>query len=302
MRATISAPLGKSADPPARTDWRGKKLTGRFRKAIAYLVLTGGGAIMFVPFLWMLSSSLKDAASVFIYPPQWIPDPVRWSNYQYVLTQLPMLKYFQNTMIIVTGSLIGQVLTAGMSGYAFSRLRWPGRDLIFGVILATMMLPYVVTMIPVFILFKELHWLNTFLPLIVPAWFGGGGYSIFLLRQFFLTLPMELDDAARIDGASSWGIFWRVIVPLSLPALAVVALLSFLSHWNDFMGPLIYLTDQNKRTLALGLNALQGLEWGRDMTEILMAASTLVIIPPMALFFLFQRVFIQGVALTGIKG
>ncbi len=280
----------------------GKRFSQSLAKAIAYAILSAGGLIMLMPFLWMVSSSLKDASKVFVYPPQWIPDPVRWENYVYVVTHVPLVKYLRNTVVIVVGCLLGQTITASMGGYAFSRLRWPGRDIVFGIILATMMLPNVVTMIPVFILFKELGWYNTFLPLIVPAWFGGGGFNIFLLRQFFLGLPLDLDDAARIDGAGSWTIFLRIILPLSRPALAVVALLSFLGHWNDFMGPLIYLTNPNLRTLALGLNALQGLEWGRDMTELLMAASTLIIVPPMLLFFLFQGVFIQGVALTGIKG
>jgi ABC-type glycerol-3-phosphate transport system permease component len=187
--------------------------------------------------------------------------------------------------------------------YAFARLRAPGRDLLFLLVLSTMMLPQQVTMIPRFILFKELGWYNTFKPLIVPAYFGGGAFAIFLLRQFYMTLPLELDDAATIDGCSRFRIFWNIILPLSKPALATIAIFSFFANWNNLMGPLIYLRSEEKRTLALGLTYFRD-ETGQTMVpwNLLMAVSLTVAVPPLAVFFFFQRTFVQGIALTGIKG
>jgi ABC-type glycerol-3-phosphate transport system permease component len=274
----------------------------RVNAAIAYALLILGGVVMLLPFAWLISSSLKSPQDIFVVPPQWIPDSPRWSNYSEVLSKLPFLLYLRNTLIITVSAVVGQVLTSAMAAYAFARLRWPFRDQIFAVILATIMLPYAVTLIPTFILFKNLGWIDTFLPLIVPYWLGGGPFFIFLLRQFFRTIPMELDEAARIDGASSWTIFTRIVLPLSKPALAVVTVFSFLFHWNDFFGPLVYLQSSDMRTLALGLLALQGLEWGRDATHSIMAVSVIMIAPIVLLFFLAQRTFIQGIVLTGIKG
>ncbi len=279
----------------------GKRARHAISQAVAYFCLTVGGVLMMLPFAWLVSSSLKGPNEVFVLPPEWIPNPPRWENYTEVLSALPFLQYLRNTLTITFLAMIGQVVTSAMSAYAFARLRWPGRDLVFAVILATIMVPYTVTLIPTFILFKALHWLDTFLPLIVPYWFGGGAFFIFLLRQFFRTIPLELDESARIDGASSWVIFTRIILPLSKPALAVVTIFSFLSHWNDFFGPLVYLSSADKRTLALGLAALQGLQWGRDMTHLVMAVSVIMIAPIILLFFLAQRAFIEGIVLTGIK-
>lgn len=257
---------------------------------------------MMLPFLWLISSSLKRPEEIFIFPPQWIPSPIEWQNYVQVITQRPIGMYAKNTLTITALAMAGQVLTSSLCAYAFARLRWPGRDIIFGVLLATMMLPSVVTMIPVFIIFKTLGWLNTFAPLTVPFWFGGGAFNIFLLRQFYMTIPFELEEAARIDGAGTWRIWWTIIIPLARPALTVVAIFSFINNWNDFLGPLIYLNSTDKHTLALGLNALQGLEWGRDTTHLIMAYSVLMIAPIIIIFFFAQRVFIQGIVLTGIKG
>lgn len=279
-----------------------KRTRLRMRQAIAYVLLTGGGALMLLPFVWLVSSSLKGPAEIFVIPPEWIPNPVRWGNYGDVMSALPFLRYLRNTLIITVGAVTGQVLTSALCAFAFARLRWPGRDVVFAVIIATIMVPYTVTLIPTFILFKSLGWLDTFLPLIVPYWFAGSSaFFIFLLRQFFRTIPMELDDAARIDGAGSWVIFTKIILPLSRPALAVVTVFSFLSHWNDFFGPLVYLSSDENWTLALGLSALQGLQWGRDMTHLVMAVSVIMITPIIVLFFFAQRTFIQGIVLTGIK-
>lgn len=280
----------------------GNTVHHRVGVAITYVLLTVGGVVMLLPFAWLVSSSLKSPQDIFVVPPQWIPDSPQWRNYSDVLSKLPFLQYLRNTLIITVLAVTGQVITSAMAAFAFARLRWPLREQIFALLLATMMLPYAVTLIPTFILFKKLGWIDTFLPLIVPYWFGGGPFFIFLLRQFFRTIPMDLDEAARIDGASSWAIFTRIILPLSKPALAVVTVFSFLHHWNDFFGPLVYLQSSDKRTLALGLLAMQGLEWGRDATHLIMAVSVIMIAPIVVLFFLAQRTFIQGIVLTGIKG
>jgi ABC-type glycerol-3-phosphate transport system permease component len=280
----------------------GKKARTAITRGVAYLLLTLGGLLMALPFFWLASSSLKPIQLIYVVPPIWIPDPPRWKNYADIFKLLPFGLYMRNTMLIVVGAMIGQVLTGAMSAYAFARLRWPGRDLWFGILLATMMLPGAVTMIPRFIIFKWLGWLDTFAPLIVPFWMGGSAFSVFLLRQFFLTIPMDLEDAARIDGASSPMIFGRIILPLAIPAMTVVAIFSFLGHWNDFMGPLIYLNTSEKRTLALGINSLQGLEWGRDNTELLMAAGVVMVMPTILIFIVAQDVFVQGIVMTGIKG
>ena len=286
----------------ARRNLLGKRASDKLTKTLAYVLLTLGGIVMFMPFFWLVGSSLKEPSKIFILPPQWIPQPARWRNYTDLFTLLPFGIYTRNTLIVVIGSTIGTVFTSSLSAYAFARLRWPGRDTIFVVLLATMMLPGAVTMIPVFIIFKDLRWLDTFLPLIVPAWCGGGAFFVFLQRQFFLTLPLDLDNAARIDGASSFRIYTSLILPLSRPVLAVIAIFSFMGSWNDFLGPLIYLNSPTKRTLALGIEALQGLKWGRDMTELLMAAGVLMIIPALGLFIIAQDVFVRGIVLTGIKG
>lgn len=263
-------------------------------------ILAVGALVMTTPFYWLLSSSLKEPSKIWLFPPQWIPDPVRWENYAEALTASPFHLYLLNTLVIVVASEIGVLLTASMAAYGFARLRFPGRDFMFTVILSTIMLPWVVTMIPRYILFKQLGWLDTPLPLIVPEWFGGGAFNIFLLRQFFRTIPRDFTDAARIDGASEFGIYWRVVLPLIKPALTAVAIFLFLHHWNDFMGPLIYLTSPEKYTISLGLASFKGLyttQW-----HYLMAASTATILPVLLLFFLAQRYFIQGIVMSGIKG
>ncbi len=302
MATTIPGSGEHNLSAETSNRFAGQKTRRRLGKAAAYLLLTLGGIVMMVPFVWLISSSLKSPQDIFVIPPEWIPADPQWSNYKEVLTALPFPSYLMNTLIVTFGALIGQVASAAVSAYSFARLRWPGRDIIFGIILATIMVPYTVTLIPTFILFKEFGWLDTFLPLIVPFWFGGGAFNIFLLRQFFRTIPMELDESARLDGASSWRIFAEIILPLSKPAIAVVTVFGFLSHWNDFFGPLVYLNSEDLRTLALGLSALQGLAWGRDATHLVMAVSVIMIAPIVVLFFLAQRTFIEGIVLTGIKG
>ncbi|MGQ9632595.1 MAG: carbohydrate ABC transporter permease, partial [bacterium] len=208
--------------------------------------------------------------------------------------------YRKNTIIITFTCTVGGILTASLAGFAFARLRFPGRDPLFVLCLSTMMLPYVVTMVPQFILFKYLGWVDTLLPLTVPAWFGGGAFFIFLCRQFFMTIPYEFDDAARIDGANEWQVWARIIMPLSHPVIATMAIFSFMNHWNDFMGPLIYLHSMEKRTIAIGLRTYVGME-GSDWNY-LMAAATATTIPVLILFFSAQRYFIKGVIMSGLAG
>jgi len=270
------------------------------RTMLTYLLLVCVSVVLILPFLWIISTSLKGSESIFAIPPQWIPQKIHWENYAKVFVQMPFFTYMKNSTFISIMAIIGTLLSSSLVAYAFACLKWPGRDGLFIFVLGTMMLPMQVTMIPVFVLFKQFGWLNTFKPLIVPAFFGGGAFNIFLLRQFFLTIPKELFEAARIDGCSEFRIYWNIVLPLAKPALATVAILSFMMTWNDFLGPLIYLSDKLKGTLALGLAMFVGqyqTEWG-----VLMAASVLVMLPVIVLFFLFQKYFIQGFMMSGIKG
>ncbi len=295
QRKPINKALVGSQPATRPSQWR--RTLGR---GLILLILTVGALIMSAPFYWLLSSSLKEPAKIWLYPPQWIPDPIRWQNYVEALNASPFHLYLWNTMVIVVFASVGALLTGSMAAYGFARLRFRGRELMFALLLSTMMLPWAVTMIPRYILFKYLGWLDTPLPLIVPEWFGGSAFYIFLLRQFFRTIPKDFTDAARIDGAGEFGIYWRVVLPLIRPALTAVAIFLFLFHWNDFMGPLIYLTSPDKYTISLGLAAFKGLfttDW-----HYLMAASTLTVLPVLALFFAAQRYFIEGIVMSGIKG
>jgi ABC-type sugar transport system, permease component len=265
-----------------------------------YLILIAGSIVMLFPFAWLLRSSFMSTAQIFIFPPEWIPRPFEWRNYTDALTIVPFGHYFLNTMTIELFVVTGVVLTSAMAGYSFARLKWPGRNMMFGLVLSALMMPYAVTLIPTFTLWKSLGAINTYLPLIIPAWFGGGAFNIFLLRQFFSTIPKDLDEAAYMDGANPLTVLWRILVPLSMPAIIVITIFTFIGTWNDFLGPLIYLSDGDKYTLALGLASFKGMynaQWGY-----LMAASTAVVAPIVLLFFVAQRYFIEGITLTGIKG
>jgi len=272
----------------------------RLGRAVVWFLLCAGALLMTLPFLWMVSTSLKETSQIWVFPPQWIPNPVVWQNYVEALTILPFGRYALNTLMITVATTLGVVLTSSLCAYGFARLQFPGRDLIFMIVLTAIMIPYAVLLIPQYIMFRYLGWIDTYLPLWVPVWFGGGAFNIFLLRQFFRTIPAELSDAARIDGASELGIYWRIIMPLAGPALTAVAIFTVLNTWNDFLGPLVYISSQDKFTLALGLAQFRGLyatQW-----QYLMAASTVVVVPTLVLFFMAQRYFIQGVVLTGLKG
>jgi ABC-type glycerol-3-phosphate transport system permease component len=282
-------------------NWRARKRQRDvLRQGISFLILSLGGCLFLLPFLWMVSTSLKEASQVQHFPPIWIPHPIRWDNYSIALSKMDFWTQLKNTLIIVYANVVGQLFSASLVAFGFARLKFPGRDALFFLMLSTMMLPGVATLIPIYILYKNLGWIDTFLPLTLPAFFGGGAFYIFLLRQFFLTLPKEMEEAARMDGASSWDVFWRIILPLSKPALATVAIFTFMGHWNDFVGPLIYLRSPRNYTLALGLQTFQGL-YSTDY-QYLMAASIVVVAPVIALFFLAQRYFVQGIVLTGMKG
>ncbi|MBV7330587.1 carbohydrate ABC transporter permease [Chloroflexi bacterium TSY] len=276
----------------------GYRIQNLLNYTLIYAILIAGACVTLAPLAWMISTSLKKRSAVFRFPPEWIPDPVLWTNYPEALTLLPFGTFFVNTVIITFLAVLGELVSSSVVAYSFARLRWKGRNLLFIIVLATMMLPRQVTLIPVFIIFRNLDWINTFRPLIVPSWFGIP-FFIFLLRQFYMTIPFDLDDAAAIDGCSRFGVFWRIVLPLSKPALAAVAIFSFQFHWNDFFQPLIYLFDKEKFTLALGLRFFQG-NYGTDW-HYLMAASLVVMLPVILVFFFAQKIFIQGVVYTGFK-
>ena len=267
-------------------------------KTVVYLILGTGSIVILMPLAWMISTSLKPLSHVFRFPPEFIPQRIVWSNYPDALTQLPFDIYFGNTMFIVFWTVLGEVIVSSIVAYAFSRLRWKGRNTLFIVVLATMMLPRQVTLIPDFLIFKHLGTIDTFWPLILPSWFGNPFY-IFLLRQYFLTHSRELDQAAVIDGCSRFGVFWRITMPMSKPVLAAVAIFSFQYHWNDFFRPLIFLFSEENYTLALGLRFFQG-TYGTEWNS-LMAVSLVVMLPLIIVFFFTQRIFIQGVVFTGYK-
>ena len=268
---------------------------------MTYLLLLSGGILIMIPFFWMISTSLKKQWDVYQFPPVWIPDPPQWQNYVQALSVYPFHLYVLNTLRIVVFTCLGTVLSCSLAAYGFSRLRAPGRDVFFVILLGTMMLPYTVTMIPVFMVFNTLKWVDTFKPLIVPSFFGNIFY-IFLLRQFFLTIPRELEDAARMDGCNTLMIYWRIILPLSLPSLATVTIFQFMDSWNDFLGPLIYLSDESHRTVALALAYFLGSARIGPQMHLMMAVAFVALIPPLLLFFFAQRLFIQGIVFSGIKG
>lgn len=279
----------------------GSKLLSRVaQKTGLYITLLFFSALFAFPFLWMLTTSLKELSQAMQLPPKWVPDPVVWRNYLEATKAIPFWQYTLNTLYLCVLVVGGTLFSCASAAYAFSRIEWKGRDGFFFASLATMMIPFPVLMVPLYTIFRTLGWVGTFMPLWVPAFFGSA-YSIFLLRQFFLTIPRDLTEAAEIDGCGPLRIFLLVIVPLAKPALTVVALFTFMAVWNDFMGPLIYLTDQNQFTLALGLQHFQSRHGGTDM-NLLMAASTLVVMPIVILFFFTQRTFIEGIAMTGLKG
>jgi multiple sugar transport system permease protein len=268
-----------------------------------YTALIVLSTIFSFPFIWTVLTALKAPHEIFRFPPPLFPETLQWQNFIEVWRQVPFLVFLVNTVTVASLSVIGDIITASLVAYGFARFRFPGRSMLFLVVLSVLILPDEVTIIPQFLIFRSMGWLDTLKPLILPAFLGGGAFNIFLLRQFFLTLPRELDEAAMIDGASSFRILWQILIPLSRPAIATVAIFSFLFHWNDFLRPLIYLNSVNNFTLSLGLRFFrQTADTGGDPREhLLMAASVMMTIPVIILFFSMQRYFVEGITLSGIK-
>ena len=274
---------------------------------LVYILLVAVGFMLAVPFLWLVSSSFKTETDAFRIPPSFIPRPVEWGNYAAGLTDFPFVRSTINTLIIVVWVMVGTVLSASLVAYGFARVRFPGRTALFILVLSTMMIPTHVTLIPQYLLFRELRWLDSFKPLIVPHFFGGGAFYVFLLRQFFLTIPLDYDDAARIDGCGTFGVFLRIILPLSKPALGTMAIFTFMGQWNAFFEPLIYLNSFETQPLAVALTTwVQTTHGSTSMHYVpwvaIMAVSTLIALPPVVVFFFAQRHFIQGVVVSGMKG
>lgn len=275
-------------------------------RVVLYGVLLSLSALFLVPLFWMVSSALKRQDQLFVYPPIWIPNPPQWQNFREALTFFPFLDYTGNTLYIAVLTVVGTILSASFVAYGFSRIDWPGRDKVFVLVLSTLMLPYAVTMVPLYLFWVKAGMIGVdkplrgFAPLIVPAFFGGGAFNIFLIRQFFMTIPQELSEAARIDGCSEPRIYWQIVLPLAKPVLATVALFTFLGVWNDFLGPVIYLNSLEQYTLSIGLRLFQFQYFARY--DLIMASSTVTTLPILLLFFIAQRTFIQGITLTGIKG
>ena len=262
------------------------------------------GLLFMAPFAWAMTSSLKGPTELFDYPPRFLPTVPMWQNYAIIWSYVPLLTFIENSFLIGILATVGQAISAAMVAYGFARFKFPGRDILFLCVLATLILPDQVTMVPRFLMFKQLGWLDTFYPLWVPAWLGGSAFFIFLMRQFFMTIPHELEDAAEIDGASSLRIFSNVVLPLAMPALATVVIFSFLWNWNEFLQPLIYLNKLEHFTMPLGLRffVTEGDQGGMPKEALLMAASLVDTVPPILLFFGLQRYFVRGIVMTGIKG
>jgi multiple sugar transport system permease protein len=268
------------------------------RTAVTYVLLSVASVVMLLPFIWMLSTSLKTPSSVFVYPPEWIPNPVQWKNYMDVVQVMPFLRYVFNTAAVATSITFLHLAVSSLAAYAFARLHFPGRNRLFLAYLATLMVPGQVTLIPNFLIVKYLGWIDTYQALIIPQIFTA--FGTFLLRQFFLTIPNELEDAARIDGASNFSIYWRIMLPLSGPALATLGVFTFTAQWNNFLWPLIVINGEQMRTLTVGLRALVG-----EFTvqyPLLMAGSVISVLPILIVFLLAQRFFVRGIALTGLGG
>lgn len=293
---TSTAPMLQAS--PLR---RNRQVQSRLVRLASYAILITGCIVFLIPLFWQVTTSLKTSPDAMRWPPVWIPLPPQWQNYTEVFGRFPFWIYAGNSLFISVMVIVGTITSSSLAAYGFARLRMPGRDAIFVLLLATLMLPGIVLVIPQFVMFQRLQWINTFNPLIIPAFFGSP-FFIFLLRQFFLTVPRDLEDAARMDGASYLRIWGQIMLPLAGPALIAVAIYSFVGTWNDFLGPLIYLSDQEKYTVAVALRYLQGGMRSRPEYHLLMAAATLSILPCILLFFVAQRWFMQGQVFTGVKG
>jgi ABC-type glycerol-3-phosphate transport system permease component len=297
----MAPPLTRPSLPHTQP-WHQKRGVRRGAHAALVYALAVPGAILFtIPLLWMLSTALKEPKQIFLFPPEWIPDPLLWGNFVAGWNDfLPFNTFLANSLIITVSNIVGNLISCSLAAFAFARLRARGKNLLFLLVLGTMLLPQEVTVIPQYVLFTRLGWNDSWLPLMVPPWFGWP-FFIFLLRQFFMGIPRELDEAARLDGASSGRILWNLILPLSKPALATVVIFGFIGNWNNFLYPLIYIRSMDKQVLAVALNMFRG-AYGNANYQYMMAVSLLVLLPVLVVFFLGQRLFVRGIALTGIKG
>lgn len=281
--------------------WQHRRRRNQLTRAISFIILAIGSVLFMVPLVWQILTSLKTSAETMQYPPVWLPAEPQWQNYTLLFERYAIGTAALNSIMISTFVIIGTIISSSMAAYGFARLRMPGKQTIFVLLLSTLMLPGIVLIIPQFVLFQRMQWINSFYPLIVPAFFGNVFY-IFLMRQFLLTIPRDLEEAARIDGAGYLRIYALIAMPLIVPAVIVVAVYTFVATWNDFLTPLIYLSDEDKYTLAIALRYLQGGMRSRPETHLLMAGSTIAILPCIVLFLLAQRWFIQGTVVTGSKG
>lgn len=297
----LSRMAGRTQPPRRGESHTPRRLTKRFVTYASLLFLSG---FVLLPVLWMLTAALKPRyAPIFTLPPQWVPTRYwDWSNFWHILngSVFPIVRYVLNTSVILAGNLLGTLVSCSLVAFAFARLRFVGRNIMFYVVIVTMLIPWQALIVPQFLIFFHLGWYGSYLPLIVPS-FGASGFYVFLIRQYMMTIPKELDDAARLDGCGYWGVFWRIILPLSRPALTVCAVFTFLAVWNDLLGPLIYLNDQSKFTVALGLANLV-YQAGNAQYNVLMAATLLAIVPPILVYFFLQRKLIGGIATLGLKG
>lgn len=308
MKTLTSQTISTSVAPQKKRGRRKLSVLGWIAEILKYVVLIVLSISFLLPFYWMASSALKDSSQIYTVPPIWIPNPAHWNNFWDAWTTYNFNHYTFNTVVrYAIPVTIGTVLSSAIVAYGFARIQWPGRDFLFWICMMTMMVPSQVTTVPLFITFRNLGWINSYRPLTIPAWFGSA-FFIFMLRQFFRTIPDELSDAALIDGASELGILFRIILPLSKPALAVVALFTSMGCWNDYYGPLIYVNNAELMPLALGVQAMRTslAQVGGGTREFayayLMAVSTIVTAPIVIAFFLTQRTFIEGISLTGLKG
>lgn len=294
---TAINPKSKIQNP----EWfRSRRFQERMWRIFSYALLSALAILFVAPFYWSIIASVSGLEGVYASPPRLWPDEIHLENYRKALTILPFHLFVFNSFYVCVLSMIGQIFSASLVAYAFARLRWFGRDTWFVILLGTMMLPSQVTMIPHYEIFRYLGWIDTLRPLIVPAFFGGGAFFIFLMRQFFKTIPTELEEAAHLDGCTSLRIFWDIMLPLSTPAIATIAVMSFIAHWQEFMAPVIYLNSFEKYTVAIGLRMFQSI-YG-SFPHYMLAASNIALIPVLILFFIAQKYFVQGIVLTGIKG
>ena len=294
---TVQQPAVKRQATPWIFGVKARTHIGNF---FTVLVLSLGGVLMALPFLWMVSSSLKSISEIYVFPPTFIPESIQWTNYLEIWRRLPFHIFFRNSFVVASLETAGVLFTSSLAGYSFARLRYPGRDQLFLLYLSTMMIPFAVRMIPLFILMRTFGWVDSLAALIMPGMFSAWG--TFLMRQFMLTIPRELEDAALIDGCSFFRIYWRIILPLTMPALATLGIFHFMGSWNNFLWPLIILNSMSNKTLPLGLAAFQAMVAMKTPWHLVMAASVLSVVPILVIFMLGQKYYVRGIVTTGLKG